>query len=120
MRSGEAQIPGGTETLHTIRGLQMDADGGNFVFNAYDSDHQRGLYHWPDGRLTLVARTGVTVLPGEDEPLSVVKYGALNGTRVLYQASTAKGENALVLHDLASGRDQVLFRPATTGSSAKT
>lgn len=117
VRGGEARVPGGTETLHTFRGLQMDADGAKFVFSAFDGTDGRGLYHWADGRLTLVAHTGVTTLPGDKEPLKEIKYGALHGTRVLYQATTARRGDALVLHDLATGGDRVLFRPGDRAAS---
>lgn len=90
-----------------IRGLQMDGD--DFVFNATLTDDGRGLFHWSNGRISTIARTGRTALPGQLLPLTEVEYGALKDGRVLYQATDAAGK-ALVLFDVKSKQTRVILR----------
>lgn len=112
VRAGETRVPGTDVPLRWFRGLQMD--GTDFVFNATDDAEGRGLYHWSGGVLRTIARSGVTVLPGESAALANVEYGALSAGRVLFSADHgANGATALVLHDLATGTNRVLARTGT-------
>ena len=113
VQAGQTTVPRSDATIKYISGLQMDENAVDFVFRTVDSDGKRGLYHWSGGKLDTVARAGTTVLPGETEPLTLVEYGALHGTHVLYQATTAKRGVTLVLHDLKTGDDRVLCRKGT-------
>lgn len=110
MRKGDP-VPGMASARFTwFRGLQVD--GTDFVINANDSEHGRGLYHYSNGNVTLLARTGTTLLPGVGRPLTLIEYGALSHGRVLYNAMAGK-ENLLVLHDLKSGQATVICRTGT-------
>ena len=108
VRGGETTVPGMAATLHTIQGLQMDENGVDFIFNAYDTAKGRGLYRWTKGTLETVARTGDTILPGGSNPISSVEYGSLHGNHVLYKATSPGLGAVLVLHDLANEQDRVL------------
>ena len=108
VRAGETNVPGEDATLKTIQGLQMDENGAGFAFNAFDTDKKRGLYHWSNGKLDTIARTGETVLPGDTGTITLVEYGSIHGNHLLYKAASAQYGAALVLHDLSNDQDQVL------------
>lgn len=105
--SGETQLPAPAGKADYIRGLQMD--GEDFLFNALDTNEGRGLYLSKGGSLTLLARTGVTTLPGDSGPLKDVEYGSLAGRYALY---TAEGPDrvSLVLQNVENGENRVLLR----------
>ncbi|MEP6685181.1 MAG: hypothetical protein ABJB22_00255 [Verrucomicrobiota bacterium] len=107
VRKDETAVPNTSMRFDWFRGLQVD--GADFVFNATDSGGDRGLYHWSDNKIQLIARTGFTSLPEVGRALTEVEYGALADGRVLYNAKAGK-ENLLVLHDLKTQRARVLCR----------
>lgn len=121
VRAGESFVPGTTARFQFIRGLQVD--GADFVFNATDAEHGRGLYFWSNGSVQTIARSRTTTLPGVGRALTDVEYGALSNGRVLYNAR-AGNENLLVLHELKTGQVRVLCRsgvdiPQRTGEKFK-
>jgi hypothetical protein len=94
VRIGEATVPGTATPLRWLRGLQME--GSDFVFNATDAERKRGLYHWSNGNLRLIARTGTTKLPGVADELNecslrltVAGAGALQREHVERRAARA-------------------------------
>ncbi len=104
-------IPGTDGKFTLIRGLQPDEHGADLVFNATGDSHVgEGFYLWSGGKVTTVARSGTTVLPGDAAPLSAVAWGALHAGRVLYVADNAARRPVLVLHDVKTGADRVLLR----------
>jgi hypothetical protein len=107
VQSGTTQLPSGGAVADYIRGLQVD--GADFVFNATDSQNQRGLYFWRNGNLQTIARTQETVLPGDADGLTDVEYGSLSGRDVLYTAETAAGM-ALVIQNVDVRANRVLLR----------
>ncbi len=102
-------IPGTDQAFSILRGLQPDERGEDFVFNATGA-HDRGLFLWSGGKVTAIARMGVTVLPGDAAPLSDVHWGALHAGRILYVAEDAAKRHVLVLHDVTTGAVRVLLR----------
>jgi hypothetical protein len=107
MRKGDP-VPGTASARFSFfRGLQVD--GADFVINVTDTEGRRGLYHYSNGKVTTLARTVTTSLPGVDRPLTIVEYGALSHGRVLYTAM-AGSENLLVLHDLKTQQARILVR----------
>ena len=109
--SQDGLIPGTDEKFTLLRGLQPDERGEDFVFNASGVNPVGcGLYRWSDGKVTTIARHGVTVLPGDDAPLSVVFWGALHAGRILYVADDAARRYLLALHDVKTGAARVLLR----------
>ena len=107
VRKGDVALPGSSYRFVWFRGLQVD--GADFVFNATDTAHERGLYYWSGGRVQLIARSHVTILPGVKLPLTDVEYGALSDSRILYNAR-AGSENLLVLHELRTGEARIVCR----------
>ena len=77
-------IPGTAYPFECLRGIQPAERGSDFVFNATSRQGGRGLFVWSAGKVTQVARTGDTVLPGEKTPLSKRALGgAPRGARAL-------------------------------------
>jgi hypothetical protein len=109
VRAGETTVPGQNARFTLIRGLHVAENGLDFVFNAIDSDGKRGLYHWRNGALRMIARSGETVLPGDTAPLEDVDWASVRDGKTLFVASTAAGRE-LALQDLATGRNETLLR----------
>jgi len=107
VQSGTTTLPSGGAVADYLRGLQMD--GAEFIFNATDSQNQRGLYFWRNGKLQTIARTRETVLPGDDQVLTDVEYGSLAGGNVFYTAETPAGM-ALVMQNVDIGANRVLLK----------
>lgn len=116
VRKDETAVPTMPMRFDWFRGLQVD--GTDFIFNATDSEGGRGLYHWSDNKIQLIARTGITSLPEVGRALTQVEYGALADGRVLYNAK-AGNENLLVLHDLKTQRARVLGRSGMAAPGTK-
>jgi len=98
-------LPGSGATVDFIRGLVTN--GTDFVFNATDSQHGRGLYFWRDGRLRAIARTGDPVAPGSSARFVRIEYGALLGDSVLFSAKADDG-GSLLLRDVETGSSRTL------------
>jgi hypothetical protein len=105
--TGLAMDDSGDAQFQYISGLQMDGD--DLVFTAHNGRGASGVFLWSKEKITTVARTGRTVLPGHSSPLVDVNYGALRNGRMIYQAKDSDG-TFLVLYDVKARAHRVLAR----------